>query len=564
MSSVAEDLATAVQRLKLADALKQIETNDLLPPRPEDGIHGRLRAGWISDLEQRLTTSTYWPSPAIFVQVPKSVFATRPAALLQLTDRVVYEALSSAAAEKIERSLPEPTIAYWPRGADSSKKWLDFEQAALVSMSGAEISHVVKADISGFYESIDHSLLQAELLKATGWPDLAAALVGFLGAVMGSPKGLPQGLAASDRLASLYLVSVDSELGSFGSRYVRHGDDLRLGCTTYEQAREACHLVERAVRRQLLLPNSSKLTVLRRATYERELRSPEALKSAVEAAWRDAQAEFLLETDGDEALIEMITELGLDDLGWALYHGMDTDEIVSELRDHLSLDQITIGKRMFQEAFTRRPGGPAKKLDQLASDDFHQRIVVSLNILMAADDSFAVEDCQDLLRDYPDKTEIICRYLQACSKANPGDVYDALRLAVLPHEYMLGWQRSWMLYVMSLVADHLVADDSDYLRTISSTDRFQWVERVSAIQLLAKSGRLDSTTYHQVWQAAPTGFRTQLIEAAAGVTEHWAVQAVGSAHGDAVLDAIVNDVRARSAQSKPRRSRNPKLSPKRS
>jgi len=101
MSSVAEDLAAAAQRLKLADALKQIKTNDLLPPRPEDRIHGRLRVGWIGELEQRLTTASYRPSPAMVVQVPKSVFATRPAALLQLTDRVVYEALSNAAADKI-------------------------------------------------------------------------------------------------------------------------------------------------------------------------------------------------------------------------------------------------------------------------------------------------------------------------------------------------------------------------------------------------------------------------------------------------------------------------------
>src|SRR5581483_8825572 len=68
-------------------------SNDLLPPREDDRVTGELGKRFVAHLTKVLDEGSYEPDPASFVQVPKPGFTSRPAALLTLTDRVVYEAL---------------------------------------------------------------------------------------------------------------------------------------------------------------------------------------------------------------------------------------------------------------------------------------------------------------------------------------------------------------------------------------------------------------------------------------------------------------------------------------
>lgn len=70
--------------------------------------------------------------------------------------------------------------------------------------------YIVRADVAGFYESVDHDILGARLITLTGKTALVDVLIDFLRQVMGAPRGLPQGLVASDVLATAYLSSVDS------------------------------------------------------------------------------------------------------------------------------------------------------------------------------------------------------------------------------------------------------------------------------------------------------------------------------------------------------------------
>lgn len=66
-------------------------------------------------------------------------------------------------------------VVFWPRGAEANKRWSEFE-----ALPSHEITdYVVRADVTGFYESIDHSVLQSTLVKLTGRVDVVEAAVGF-------------------------------------------------------------------------------------------------------------------------------------------------------------------------------------------------------------------------------------------------------------------------------------------------------------------------------------------------------------------------------------------------
>jgi hypothetical protein len=154
-----------VDRIDLKSALTRgAEPNDLLPPRPEDRVGGGVGNRFIETLKRSLERGSYDPTPSYFVQVPKSSHATRPAALLSLSDRVVYDALVTTLRPRIETALLGKGILFWPRGLLSKKAWRNFEQAPLMGSD----DYLIIADISAFYESIEHEQLAERLLRMTG------------------------------------------------------------------------------------------------------------------------------------------------------------------------------------------------------------------------------------------------------------------------------------------------------------------------------------------------------------------------------------------------------------
>ncbi len=87
----------------------------------------------------------YDPVPAVFIYVPKPGNTTRPAALLTLADRVIYDALVHELRPRIDAALLGPDVVFWPRGVPTDKRWSGFEAAPLASNP----AYVARADITG-------------------------------------------------------------------------------------------------------------------------------------------------------------------------------------------------------------------------------------------------------------------------------------------------------------------------------------------------------------------------------------------------------------------------------
>ena len=207
-STTFDGVVTAYQRiahrLAVEDALRNAaERNDLVPPRFEDKVSGELGKRFSEKLKREIQRGSYDPQRAYFVAVPKNGYTTRMAAILTLSDRVIYEAVVALLRPRIETFLFGDDVVFWPRGERSAKRWAAFERSAI----RGGFRYVVRGDVTAFYESVEHERLMDVVVEATGERDVADALAHFLERVMGSRRGLPQGLVPSDALATLYLVS---------------------------------------------------------------------------------------------------------------------------------------------------------------------------------------------------------------------------------------------------------------------------------------------------------------------------------------------------------------------
>jgi len=237
--------------------------SDLLPLTAErDSLGPEDVSRFASVLSETIRHFDYAPRPAYFVRAPKSAFTTRPAAVMDAADRVVFESLAGMIRGPLEASLPGSVL--WPRqGADRDEAYAAFQ----TEPSTWKGTHSASADIESFYEYVDHAIL-ARIAKSFLGADttLCLAIEKFLDAIMDSNRGLPQGPAASDTFASLYLLPLDEALATSEWEYVRYQDDFNLAGSSYEGAREVLRQLETALREIGLRLSPTKTTILTRET----------------------------------------------------------------------------------------------------------------------------------------------------------------------------------------------------------------------------------------------------------------------------------------------------------
>ena len=355
-------------RLNLAKAQRQSSvSNDLLPPREDDRVTGELGKRFVAHLEKTLQDGRYEPDPASFIQVPKPGLTSRPAALLTLTDRIIYEALVDLLRPRIGRYLISSDVVLWPRESYVEKRWIDFERAPL----GTGLEYVVQADVSGFYDSIDHEQLEDLLVHATGERDVARAIKEFLSRVMASRRGIPQGLLPSDTLATTFLQPLDAALVRDSFDYWRHGDDMRIAAPTVSRAREAIATVEVSLRQRGLLVNGAKCAIIKRGAYESELAASDAVMKEVREKLLARRIRTLREDE--QTLTEAMEKAELDEQwGWNLFyrHTVSIHEVIDLIREHLEPSDVEVAEQVFVQTIRHAPGRPS----EIPHDRFHQQL----------------------------------------------------------------------------------------------------------------------------------------------------------------------------------------------
>lgn len=490
-------------RLDFDKALRELKPNDLLPRRPEDKAVGEAGARFIESLRRRVERGSYDPEPAYIVATPKSTVATRPTALLSMEDRLVFAAMVDVLRPRIDRYLLGSELVLWPRGVATDKRWHDFERSVLQR----NVSHVVRGDIVGFYEFVDHEKLADIIISATGKRNVADALVHFLHRVMKSQRGLPQGLLPSDALATLYLSNLDFRMVREGFLYLRHGDDIRVGVSKYDDGRRAIKVLETELRALHLTLNDSKTRVLRATTYEKE--KDVSIRDGV---LDKARSEIVTaKLDDVDEISAMMVNAGQDQLAWDFfYHGrISFDEAIEILRPKIKTSDVELATKVFLDAVKKRP----RRASALAYRTFRHRLRWSLVRLSVSRSEAGLTHVGSLLKWYPERTENLCSYLSALASTKPKDVALQAEKA-LRNSYRTEWELAWIVRVLVQAPNHVSAKTLRMLQKTLDAPHERWLAAVEVVKLLAVRRELDRDTLMKVSNTCPRVFQVDLVEAA--------------------------------------------------
>ena len=261
----------ATPRLDFDQALVQLRHRDLvelwIPDvlRFEDELANPVRV--MATAASRVAG----PGPfdaAVEVEAAKTPFLSRPALMLSLPDRVAFHAVVASIVRRIETQL-SPSVYSARLSGDpkflllsGSESWVEWQNEVAKSIDDGFV-WMVKTDISGYFENIQHRILFPEF-DALG-PDavVSAALKRMLGSwATVAGRGIPQGPDVSRVLGNLYLVPVDQVMTAGPWRYLRYQDDIRLLAKSRRDAVEGMRQLQRECRLRGLMLSGDKTGAL--------------------------------------------------------------------------------------------------------------------------------------------------------------------------------------------------------------------------------------------------------------------------------------------------------------
>jgi hypothetical protein len=347
------------------------------------------RNEWLEQLREKMA-SGFNPHSSKLSWVPKANSLLRPAHILHLKDEIVYNLVIDRLYEPIWGLLcdyqGEPDAAYvmqepgcdeWFKG--QFEAWEGFREASLRYLTeGAK--HVVVSDITGFYENIDLLRLLSELRQIANGIRPEIELLGKCLRKWSSrgDKGIPQGYSASDVLAKVYIHTVDVALQNDGFRYLRYVDDIRIFCDSRLDAKRAIQSLSTHIHEKGLNLQSAKTRILTKGVALREFNGVRPIVDGVQK--------------------KLIAEI-LDDISEeAPYSDPENAELVVEMRENLPAEVL---EKTFKEYFGE--ADPALFDKTL----FHYL----LNRLAKADSKIAVSYCLAALRERPEETSYVLKYL---------------------------------------------------------------------------------------------------------------------------------------------------------
>ena len=230
----------------------------------------------IEILIDELKNNQFIPASAEHIYAPKKSRTLRPFPFLGMRDRLVYQALgniiirNSLAYMRLYTNVQVFSPVVQSEDSDfifentkSTKnrpgQFKKFVDAIKSTKHDPSFHFFVRADISAFYPSIDHSLLFSQLEKYQ-WlssPALLDLLKRCLEAwsstdnTLKFQRGVPIGYETSDILGSLFLWELDKSLVKH-CKVLRYVDDMYLFTSTKSEAIYALMQLDLALQHRLL------------------------------------------------------------------------------------------------------------------------------------------------------------------------------------------------------------------------------------------------------------------------------------------------------------------------
>jgi RNA-directed DNA polymerase len=199
---------------------------------------------YLNELAKDLQEDRYQAQAVRRVDIPKAGGKTRPLGIPTVKDRIVQTAVKRVIEPIFENEFLPTSYGFRPgRGCKDALREVNKHLKE-------GYTHVVDADLKGYFDSIPHPLLKERIEERISDGRLLELLAGWLrqdivkGLERWTPTGgTPQGAVISPLLANLYLHPLDERMARLGYRMVRYADDFVILCQSAEQAQMALNEV---------------------------------------------------------------------------------------------------------------------------------------------------------------------------------------------------------------------------------------------------------------------------------------------------------------------------------
>lgn len=486
-----------------------LEPSDLLPPRAPIAISDQdaIAEALTTTVDGLVQAFRFYPQRAEFIRAPRNAFTTRRAAVLPMGDRMLLEALASQVETELEAGLPGEVV--WPRSRSASGSSSYREQ--VLAWGSA---YIVKADISHFYESVDHTLLGVFLATHARLSSTSArAISSLLTSAMGLDRGLPEGPPASDILASAYLMPLDQRLAHEVPTYLRYADDFFFPANSVGEGRAVLQRLESMLSELGLALNPSKTAVLRHATFKEGLTRP-AVREIKRKVIQDQFEQLETEESGEDAA-ELLESTGLDDetiWGVLYHHTISLDEAI----DVLVSDESSVANayKLYFEAIAESLRNQTDHLDLTAVSSL---ALECLTILSRTDVALANNDLATVQTWFPHLTPPLVEFLTHGRADSPTSAEFIMDRLTAPSD--IDWVDAWMCHAAGRLSEG--QHPADTLQRIAAATGAGPLTRVEAIRSLARHGHIEKDEWFRTMANLTAPLKSEMLFAGLSERENY-------------------------------------------